>query len=224
MINILLNQYNFDEKWCFDILNKFINKNHKVLIIPFSFDSFKLKDNYDWQNSYNKIYGKYYNSVISPFFKYGIEEKNINWINYFLTSQEEIINCINDSDILFFTGGLPDKTIDRLSEFNLISCIKNFNGIIMGSSAGAMIQINEYHISPDKDCKDFYYKNGLNMIKDFDIEVHFEETEIQMNSIHKVLAEKKHKIYAMKDEGGIVVNDGEVILMGDVTIFELESK
>ncbi len=55
----------------------------------------------------------------------------------------------------------------------------------IGSSAGAMIQIAKYHITPDEDYNTFTYNKGLNLIKDFDIEVHYEGTEVQNKYIKR---------------------------------------
>ena len=82
MINILLNLYNFHEKWAKDALEKYINYNDKVLIIPFSFKE-DISNNTEWQRAYSKDNGKYYKSVVQPFLDYGITEENINWVNYF---------------------------------------------------------------------------------------------------------------------------------------------
>ncbi|SFD03194.1 Type 1 glutamine amidotransferase-like domain-containing protein [Clostridium uliginosum] len=218
MVNILFSLYNFDEKWAKDKIEKYINNNDKVLIIPFSFDK-KISNDIDWQNAYNKDNGKYYKSIVLPFLSYGITEENIKWINYFKDTKENAKDKIRNSDIIFFTGGLPDKMVCRLKEFDLINEIENFTGIIMGSSAGAMIQIAEYHITPDEDYDTFSYNRGLNLIKDFDIEVHYEETKIQKDYINKVLNEKINLVYAIKDTGGIIIDNNEITLLGDTQIF-----
>jgi len=173
----------------------------------------------DWQSAYNKDNGKYYKSVVIPFLSYGVTEENIDWINYFKYTKDSAKDKVRNSDILFFTGGLPDKMMFRLKEFDLTDEIEGFVGIIMGISAGAMIQIAEYHITPDKDYDTFSYNRGLNLIKDFGIEVHYEETEIQINYINKVLNEKKDMMYAIKDTGGIIIDNNEITLLGDTHIF-----
>lgn len=219
MINILLSRYNFDENWCYEELKDIISSNHRVLIVPLSFHDNQISSDEDWQKSYNPSYGKYYNEVVSPFISYGIRECNISWINYFTHKRENIIEEIEKSDILFFTGGLPDKTIDRLEILGLIKHIEKFKGIIIGASAGAMIQTKEYHISPDKDYSTFSYNRGLDIIDSFNIEVHYNETDIQKSSINRVLDEKKRRVYAIRDTGAIVINNNHIELLGDVIEF-----
>ena len=219
MVNMLFSLYNFHEKWAKDEVKKYINYNDKVLIIPFSFGE-KISNHTEWQCAYNKEYGGYYKSIVLPFLSYGIKEENINWINYFKDTKEEAKEKVRNSDIIFFTGGLPDKMMYRLEEFHLVNEIENFKGIIIGSSAGAMIQISEYHITPDKDYNTFSYNKGLNLIKNFDIEVHYEETEVQKHYINKVLDEKIDTVYAIKDTGGIIIDNEKITLLGDTQIFK----
>lgn len=109
--------------------------------------------------------------------------------------------------------------MERLDEFKIVEQIENYNGILIGSSAGAMVQIAEYHITPDKDYGRFSYNRGLNIIKDFGIEVHYKDLDIQNKYIEKVINEKSKKIYAIKDKGGIIVNNGELTLLGEARLF-----
>ncbi len=57
------------------------------------------------------------------------------------------------------------------------------------------------------------------MIRDFDIEVHYEDTEIEKNYINKVLNERTDTVYAIKDTGGIIVDNNAITLLGDTQIF-----
>ncbi len=218
MVNMLFSEYNFNESWAMDMVAKYINPSDRVLIIPFSFGD-EISSDKDWQNAYNKDNGKYYKSVVAPFMNYGIKEENIRWVNYFKDTIESAKVDIINSNIIFLTGGFPDKMMLLLLEFNLVNDIENFEGVIIRSSAGAMIQIAEYHITPDEDYNTFTYNMGLNIIKNFGIEVHYEGTEVQNKYIKKVLMDKKDKIYAIRDTGGVIVDNEEVILLGDTQTF-----
>ncbi len=94
-----------------------------------------------------------------------------------------------------------------------------YKKIIIGSSAGAMVQIKDYHITPDEDYGTFTYNKGLNLIKNFGVEVHYEATNLQNYFIKKVLSEKKDIIYALKDNGGIIVENDSIKLLGEVIVF-----
>jgi len=220
MVNILLSQYNFHEKWAKDSMEKYLNPHTKILIIPFSFGE-QINNDVAWQNAYSKASGKYYKSIVLPFLSFGVNEENINWVNYFTNTKEHANNKLLNSDIIFFTGGYPDKMMRRLNEFDLINKIENYSGVIIGSSAGAMIQIKEYHITPDEDYSSFSYQLGLNLIKNFDIEVHYEASNLQTKFINKVLNEKRVPVYAIKDTGGIIIDNNIIELIGDVMTFKM---
>ena len=215
MVNLLLSLYNFDEDWCYTVLKYIIKENHSVLIIPFSYHDDWLKDEFDWDKAFNNQYGTHYKEIVSPFLSYGIDENNIKWMNQFKDSIDLMKEKIKKSDIIFFTGGYPDKMFDKLKKYDLIDILESFDGIMIGSSAGAMIQISEYHVTKDLDYDRFDYYNGLDIIKDFDIEVHFENTELQNLSILRCISEKKKPVYSISNDGAVLVINGKVYTLGN---------
>lgn len=215
MINLLLSLNNFDENWCYSILKDIIKKDYNVLIVPLSYNDNWLKDENDWNKAFNSEYGTHYKEIVSPFLSYGICGKNIKWINQFVDSIDLMKEKIRNSDILFFTGGYPDKMMAKFQKYDLIHELENFNGIMIGTSAGAMVQISEFHITKDSDYKRYSYYIGLNIIKDFDVEVHFENKEIQNISILRCIKEKKKPVYSITNNGAVLVIDGKAYTLGD---------
>ena len=215
MVNLLLSLNNFDENWCYNILKDIIKEDYKVLIVPFSYDEKWLSNESDWSKAFNSKDGTHYKEIVSPFLAYGIYENNINWINQFTDSIDLMKEKIKDTDIIFFTGGYPDKMMQRFKEYDLIYELENFKGIMIGASAGAMVQISEFHITKDCDYKRYAYYKGLNIIKDFDIEVHFENKELQNLSILRCIREKKKVVYSISNDGAILVIDGQIYVLGD---------
>lgn len=91
----------------------------------------------------------------------------------------------------------------------------------MGYSAGAVIQLSEYHLSPDKDYKKFQYYDGLGYLDDFYLEVHYEETAVQNEAIQRVIAERGKTVYATAVQSGVIlVDNGNLKLLGDVKVFD----
>ena len=91
----------------------------------------------------------------------------------------------------------------------------------MGYSAGAVIQLSEYHLSPDDDYPEFKYYKGLPYLNDFYLEVHYEGTFSQNAAIQKVLEERKKTVYATAlMNGAILVDNGVVKLLGDVKAYK----
>ena len=111
--------------------------------------------------------------------------------------------------------------MDRIKEFELYDIVMDHNEIVMGYSAGALVQLAEYHISPDDDYPDFKYCKGLPFLSHFYIEFHYESTSVQNAAINRVLTERGKKMYAVKpNSGALLVDNGEIHPIGNVQIFE----
>jgi len=220
-MNVLLSNYNFHEDWIRDELKEDIKKDSRIVILPFTFSEERICNSEEWDKAYSREYGKYYKEIVDPFLAFKVKEENIIWLNYFKDSREKMIEFIDGSDVLFFTGGLPEKAVERILEIGFLDTLKKYNKLIIGASAGAMIQLAEYYVSPDEDYDSFNYYEGLGLIdKNFQIEVHYTRSEMQVECINKVLNEKSNKIYAIGENGGLILKDNLIKVYGDVTLFE----
>ncbi len=217
MINILLEGYDIEAPWLFEELKKYIKPMHKVAVVAFSFRDSRVKSLADWDALYSKENGRFYGGIVNGFTAYGIPEENISFINYFADTKESAKQKIETADIVYFLGGLPDRMMNRIKEFDLQDTLMKHQGIVMGYSAGAVIQLAEYHLSPDDDYPEFGYYEGLPYLKDFYLEVHYEETASQKMAIEKVIAERQKTVYATSlMKGAILVDNGNIRLLGDV--------
>lgn len=214
MVNILSSSAIYGSSWCRDELQPFFGGFSKVLIIPFSFrddvdTSEKLKALYDPE------YGKY-NFVVAPLLELGVKRQNITFLDYFDKNTEIALNEIAESDVIYFTGGLPDRMMERIADYGILDALKAFKGIVMGFSAGAMVQLEEYHITPDEDYPAYCECRGLGYVKQMDIEVHFTGSEVQTNGIGRAIHSFGHKVYAIAEDGLLLVQDGTVKCVGNV--------
>ncbi len=220
MINILLEGYDIDAVWLYDELKKYIKPTHSVAVVAFSFRDNRVKSIEDWKLLYSKESGKFYAGITDGFASYGIPEHNITFINYFEDTKVSAAQKIAKADIIYFPGGLPDRMMDRIKEFELYDILLNHDGIVMGYSAGAVIQLSEYHLSPDDDYPAFQYYKGLPYLYDFYLEVHYEDTEIQNGAIQRVIAERGKPVYATASgAGAILIDNGNMKLIGNVKVF-----
>lgn len=225
MINILLEGYDIDADWLRDDLKKYIEPTHSVAVVAFSFRDNRVKSIEDWNLLYSKESGKFYAGIIGGFEFYGIPERNITFVNYFEDTKETAAQKIANADIIYFLGGLPDRMMDRIKEFELYDILMNHNGIVIGYSAGAVIQLSEYHLSPDDDYPEFQYYKGLPYLNDFYLEVHYKGTEIQNALIQRVIVERGKPVYATAaGAGAILIDNGSVKLIGNVKAFNNQKK
>jgi len=219
-MNILLDHLDFDMEYGYEYFKNIIKTEMKVTIIPFSFHEDWITDSTAWEKSYNRMSGKYYEELVKPFKSYGIDEGNIQLINYYVDDEKSAIEKIKNSNILLFTGGFPEKIMKRLNEIKLTSTIETYQGIIMGFSAGAMIQCENYYISPDEDYTEFTYEKGLKGINNFAVQVHFKCKKEEIDSIEKYMNEIVNKVYTTTGESAILVDNGKVTLLGNAKLYQ----
>lgn len=221
MINILMNQYTLNADWCFEAFKPYIKSEQRVLIVALSYNERKVKNYEEWKQRYERPSGAYYQSFVEIFEAFGIKEEQIEILCPFTDTEITAKKKIETADILFFLGGMPDQMYERLERLNCIETLRGHQGTIIGYSAGAVIQFNEYHLSPDEDYAEFGYYQGIGWLNGFEIEVHYTHSQVQQDSIKRFLSERHKPIYAMGDEGAIIVDEeGRKIMVGDVTYFE----
>ena len=181
-------------------------------MIPFSYHEDYIKNERDFDEHFSK--GKdQYEDIAKEFRKYGI--KNIKVLHYYRDSRKTIRSKFYHADILFFTGGYPDKFLYRIDQLNIRKFILNFKGIIMGTSAGAMIQFDKYHVTPEEEGQDYEYHEGLGLLSGFDIEVHYEDSFNHLASLITDLKLHPIPIFALPNNGGMIVDGDEYLLLGD---------
>lgn len=213
MTNILLNYYNFHESWTEGKLDKYF-RNKRVLILPLAFRESDIWDNESWQTLYGKG-GEKYDNILQPFLYYGHKESDVKWLNCY-DKTADFHRMIAESDVLFFTGGMPEKAVRRMRELGIDEDVKKFNGVVAGASAGAMLQLDTYHITPDEDYAEYSIDKGLGLVSGLDLEVHYLNTSLQNECTARAVGELGLPVYQMWHEGGLIVENGVVITLGNV--------
>lgn len=219
MINILNMDYRIHDNWCKKIYGKYINKSDRVVVLAYSFRDSQISNSEEWLAFYGTENGIYYRGIVESYQSFGIDESNIIFVDYFNHSTEEVNNLINASSILYLPGGLPTGFHDKINEKKICESILKYNGLIIGCSAGAMIQMDEYFISPDKDYPSFTIESGLGLLSGFGVEAHFDGEITQIESISKYKNITNNIVYAIGDKGILVVENDNHVIYGDVKIF-----
>ena len=210
MINVLLNINNFGDEFAYRYLKNIIKRRHNVLIIPFSYHEDYVRSENDFKKHFSKTSPEM-RGIVNEFEKYGIISKNIRILNYYNDTQKTVENKFKRADILFFPGGYPEQLLERIDNMNIREKIQDFKGIVMGTSAGAMVQFDKFHITPENIEDEYEYcENGLGLLSGFDIEVHYEEDFLHLSGMITALKENGTTIYAMPNEGGVIVKNGRI--------------
>ncbi len=209
MTNILMSRGLLGHPMMISNFKPFIQSNDQVLIVALSHFPLYTPTEKDYNLYYEKG-GEYYQKMIDSFTPYGIKESQIKWIHYFKDTKQSALDKIKKADIIYFPGGSPDLMMKRIEAFGIKEALEAHQKVYIGSSAGAMIQFENYYISPDVDYKSFSYEKGLNLLKGFFVEVHYRRRKKQKSSLRKVHRAYHQDIYAIPDDGALIVNDLEI--------------
>lgn len=215
MTNILLSGHGIDKRWCVKDLKRYIRKNGKVVVVAFSFSESEIASKEDW----DKFYG--HNGVIGgaiekSFKHYGIKPGGIEYVDYFRDTPLSARNKVQKADIIYFPGGAAEKIMSRVIEFGLYAAIEEHRGLVIGFGAGARVQLANYRVmSGGRMC----YGLGFRFADGFDVETDYKSDETQNYYISKAVNERGLPVYAIGEEGAIIVNDGVMSAIGDVRCF-----
>lgn len=217
MVNILFDCPNLDD--FYDDLKEYFSEDSRVAVVAFSFYDDYVTDAQSWERVYGDGVGNCYFETVDSLARFGVRPENVTHINYFKDTPESAREKILAANTVYFTGGLPDRMMDRICEFGLYDVLLDFDGVVVGYSAGAVIQLGEYHLSPDGDYPDFKYCRGLPYLDSFYLEVHYEHRASQDESIARVLKERGDPVYVLHTrQGGIVVENGRIRTVGKVDL------
>ena len=162
MYSILLSSFEKGIDIVKEELKKIINKEFNVVVIPWSF-AIELKTN-NIKEFFNEDKE---NKYLGPLKELGIKEENIKVLDCYNDSKEYMIDSINNSSMIMFTGGNPEMLYKKVEEAGLINYIKDYKKIVIGSSAGAELQLKKYFIKKKNNYyKKFCFYEGFGIIKE----------------------------------------------------------
>jgi len=115
------------------------------------------------ENKIEKAKNVYIPSFTEHFKKIGIEFENIECITPDM-SEDEAKGLVLDSNMVFLLGGNPFLQQELYTSKGLTSIIQDYNGVIMGMSAGAMNMSKYIIITPcSEEYPSFDIRPGLNL-------------------------------------------------------------
>ena len=122
--NILFDCPNIDdfkEELC-----EYFSEESRVAVVAFSFYDDFVFDKESWERVYGRGIGNCYFETVDPLSVFGGKEENISFINYFTDTKETAKEKIKNANVIYFTGGLPDRMMDRIEEFELTDTTRDF--------------------------------------------------------------------------------------------------
>lgn len=204
-----------------DRLKEILFPHYKVAILPWAFpvelDSDKLLHEYFKKG--DKRYNRYVNVLLSL----GILEENIFVCDCYGDSLK-VKKMIQQSDVLLLPGGNPEMLFQKVAhDTDLFYDLKYYKGILIGESAGALLQFKRYFITAKNNFyKYFAFYDGFGVIDDsFYLDVHSSSNSLYVRKLKHVAREKKCMVYALFEDGAIIYHrdSKKIELFGNVICY-----
>lgn len=187
----------------FEELSKRIKPNATIVVVPFATEVSRYES---WMESLEQVFSN-------------ISNVTLDLLHEDL-SRSEMISMINDSDALYLIGGRPEKLLKLIEEKELASNIRNYPGLLIGYSAGALAFCRDCILTKDEDYPETVVMKGLGLV-DFSVEVHYNEASD--DELFALSAERS--IYALSDGSAILYKDGSIHkIVNDVNLIQARKK
>lgn len=188
-----------------ELINIFNKKNPSIAYIPSCSD---LSRKY----FYPKV--EYYNLL-------GVN--NIQYFDLDLEYDETKIMDIFKFDAIHLSGGNTFYFLYLVRKRGMIEYLKSYvqnGGILIGISAGSILMTRTIEIAgcgenSDENSIGIQDLSALGLV-DFEFMPHWDGTEEFLNLVRDYARQKNTVVYVCKDGNGIVVNDDNIRLMGNV--------
>lgn len=203
MYSILMSKFNDGFDLIKEELKKIINKHSKIVVIPWSFaKELKTKQINEFFNEVKK------KNYLEHLYKLGVDEKNIIVLDCYNDNKEYMVDIINKSDVIVLTGGNPEMLYNKVVTSGILERLQNYKRIIIGSSAGAELQLKKYFITKKNNYyKKFEWYNGFGIIdNNFYFDVHSINKGRYLPSLKEKSSKLKRDIYCLFDTGSIIYN------------------
>ena len=105
-------------------------------------------------------------------------------------------------------------------DLEIKNLIRDYEGVVIGVSAGAMVQLDLYHLTPE-DGYEYQYQEGLGMLGGFDVEVHYEEDLRHIEAIIRTLEDTGRAVVAMDNQSGLLIDGDHLELLGNAFILDM---
>lgn len=201
-------------------LRKVINKHARVLCFSASDMEWQYKNRIESQPE-----GRYYSEQYAPFKDMGVKEDNF-YIVHPADDIEDVKNLFREADVIVLLGGFMEVLEQTLKHFELWDMMKITGKHVIGISAGAMISLDKYIVTPyiDMYYNDYYVAEGLGLLKNCRIIVHWDRHRKDHQDVldyvveevvnEMVDSQKDIMVITLSEEEGIIVKNGFMTMVG----------
>ena len=160
--------------------------------------------------SFDRTYPK--SQLLFNYFR-SLGASTVNTVDYSCTF-EEIKEKISESDLVYLTGGVPTVLVERLKKSGIRSLLRDFEGIIVGRSAGALALCRKCAITCRR-TSEIKVVDGLGLV-DLTLKAHY-----KLGKDEKLIGlSKTEYIFAVPKDSAIVYDNGNLSFINNVYLFQ----
>jgi peptidase E len=137
----------------------------------------------------------------------------VNFVEY-SDSAQTIAQKMADSRLVYLTGGVPSVLIERLKNTGVDDLLKNYKGVIVGRSAGALALCKRCVITCRSNSK-VKIVDGIGLV-DITLKVHY--TQEKASILQKLSTQQN--IYAVPEGSALIYDAGKFSAINKVYVFQ----
>ena len=164
--------------------------------------------------SFDKTYPK--SKLLFDYFR-SLGATTVNTMDY-SSLCSEIKEKISESDLVYLTGGVPSVLVERLKKSGISSLLAEFEGVVVGRSAGALALCRKCIITYRSNCE-VKVIDGLGLV-DLTLKAHY---KLRVDEKLKELSENQD-IFAVPKGSAIVCDNGNMSFINTVYLFHKGEK
>ena len=159
--------------------------------------------------SFDRTYSK--SQLMFDYFR-SLGASTVNTVDYSCTV-EEVKEKISESDLVYLTGGVPTVLVERLKKSGICCLFRDFEGIIVGRSAGALALCIKCVITCRR-TSEIKIINGLGLV-DLKIKTHYKLGKDE----RLLILSKTEDFFAVPKDSAIVYDNGKLSFINNVYLF-----
>jgi dipeptidase E len=159
--------------------------------------------------SFDKSYKR--REIVSGYF-ISLGANIVEFVDY-SAEAEEIARRIDQSDLIYFTGGVASVLVERLKTKGVDHILRQYEGVVVGRSAGALALCKNCVIT-DRKKKEMTLIKGLGLV-DFTVKAHHKPSKDR--ELRKL--SNGGAIFAIPSGAAIVYSSNCLSFIGEVSLF-----
>jgi len=164
--------------------------------------------------SFDNTFAK--SKIVFDYFR-SLGASTVNIVNYSSTNFE-IKEKMSKSDLVYLTGGVPSVLVERLKKSSMSSLLEDFEGIIVGRSAGALALCRKCVITYRSSCA-IKVIDGIGLVN-LVLKAHYKATvDEQLKKLSKT-----QNIIAVPKGSAVICDNGNMSFINKVYLFNKGEK